>query len=63
MAKAEKYSICLDIGGTKILGCIFNNKKEIVFRLKKKTKSGGDTSQNIEEVIISVVDTQMAKQK
>ncbi|MBO7425958.1 MAG: ROK family protein [Clostridiales bacterium] len=61
MAKAEKYSICLDIGGTKILGCIFNNKKEIVFRLKKKTKSGGDTSQNIEEVIISVVDELLKK--
>ena len=61
MAKSEKYSICLDIGGTKILGCIFNSKKEIVFRLKKKTKSGGDTSQNIEEVIISVVDELLKK--
>ncbi len=61
MAKSEKYSICLDIGGTKILGCIFNSKKEIVFRIKKKTKSGGDSSQNIEEVIISVVDELLAK--
>ena len=32
------YNICLDIGGTKILGAIFNEKKEIVYRLKKKTK-------------------------
>ena len=50
MAKSEKYSVCLDIGGTKILGCIFNSKKEIVYRIKKKTKSGGDSSANIEEI-------------
>ena len=61
MAKSKEYSICLDIGGTKILGCIFDSKKEIVFRIKKKTKSGGDSSQNIEEVIISVVDELLQK--
>ncbi|MCR5618400.1 MAG: ROK family protein [Clostridiales bacterium] len=61
--KSEKYSICLDIGGTKILGAIFDSKKEIVFRLKKKTKSGGDSSKNIEEVIISVVDELITKSK
>ena len=53
---AESYNICLDIGGTKILGVIFDSKKNIIYRLKKKTKSGGDSSQNIEQVIISVVD-------
>ena len=53
---AESYNICLDIGGTKILGVIFNSKREIVYRLKKKTKAGGDSSQNVEEVIISVVE-------
>ena len=53
---AESYNICLDIGGTKILGVIFNSKREIVYRLKKKTKEGGDSSQNVEEVIISVVE-------
>ena len=52
----EKYNICLDIGGTKILGAIFNSKKEIVYRIKKKTKADGDDTQNVEEVIISVVD-------
>lgn len=52
----KKYNICLDIGGTKILGAIFDEKGKIVHRLKKKTKSGGETSENIEEVIISVVD-------
>ena len=53
---AETYNICLDIGGTKILGAIFNSKKEIVYRIKKKTKADGDNTQNVEEVIISVVD-------
>ncbi len=52
---AESYYICLDIGGTKILGAIFNSKKEIVYRLKKKTKADGDSVQNVEDTIISVV--------
>lgn len=52
---AESYNLCLDIGGTKVLGVVFNSKKEIVYRLKKKTKAGGDSSENVEEVIISVV--------
>lgn len=51
-----KYNICLDIGGTKVLGAIFNEKKEIVYRLKKKTKESGDDTQNVEKVIISVVE-------
>lgn len=50
------YNICLDIGGTKVLGAIFDENGEIVHRLKKKTKSAGDASENVEEVIISVVD-------
>lgn len=56
MAAAKaKYYICLDIGGTKILGAIFNKKKEIVYRLKKKTKADGDDVGNVEETIIKVV--------
>ena len=51
----SKYSICLDIGGTKILGAIFNENEDIVFRLKKKTKAK-DGLQNIEDTIVSVVD-------
>ena len=51
---AESYNLCLDIGGTKVLGAIFNSKREIVYRIKKKTKAGGDSSQNVEEVIINV---------
>ena len=52
---AHSYNICLDIGGTKVLGAIFDEKGEIIYRLKKKTKEGGDSTDNVEEVIISVV--------
>ena len=30
---AESYNICLDVGGTKVLGAIFNEKDEIIYRL------------------------------
>ena len=53
---AESYKICLDIGGTKILGAIFDSKNNIVHRLKKKTKADGGSSQNVEDTIISVVE-------
>lgn len=53
---AKKYNICLDIGGTKVLGAIFNEKDEIIYRLKKKTKEEGDDSENVERLIIRVVD-------
>lgn len=52
----SKYFICLDIGGTKVLGAIFDNKREIVYRIKKKTKADGDDAQNIENTIISLVE-------
>ena len=58
---AEQYNICLDIGGTKVLGAVFDSKKNIVCRIKKKTKETGDSSQNVEEVIISVVDELIGK--
>ena len=35
---AGKYNVCLDIGGTKVLGAIFNEKGEIVHRLKKRSR-------------------------
>ena len=53
---SESYNICLDVGGTKVLGAIFHEKKEIVYRLKKKSKEQGDSTQNVEKVIISVVE-------
>ncbi len=53
---AEKYNICLDVGGTKVLGAIFNSKDEIIYRLKKRSKSGGSASADVEKVIIDVVE-------
>lgn len=53
---AKKYNVCLDIGGTKVLGAIFDENENVVYRLKKKTKAEGDSAQNVEEVIISVVE-------
>ncbi len=53
---AESYNICLDVGGTKVLGVIFDENKEIIYRLKKKSRGQGDSSQNVEEVIQNVVE-------
>ena len=53
---SKNYNICLDVGGTKVLGAIFDEKDQIVYRLKKRTKSGGDASADVEQVIISVVE-------
>ena len=58
---AGKYNICLDIGGTKVLGVIFDENRNIVYKLKKKTKSGGDTKENVEQVIVSVVEEMLEK--
>ena len=52
---AESYCICLDVGGTKVLGAIFNEKKEIIYRLKKRSKAEGGESQNVEKVIIEIL--------
>ena len=52
---AERYYICLDVGGTKVLGAIFNGKREIVYRLKKKSKGNSSAPVNVEDVIVSVV--------
>ncbi|MBO4635781.1 MAG: ROK family protein [Clostridiales bacterium] len=57
----QKYSVCLDIGGTKILGAIFDSKKQIVYRLKKRTTEDGSSSQNVEDTIISVVDQMISE--
>ncbi len=58
---SECYNICLDVGGTKVLGAIFNEKDEIIFRLKKRSKSGGEGSADVEKVIISVVEEMIAQ--
>ena len=58
---AEKYNICLDVGGTKVLGAIFNEKDEIIYRLKKRSKSGGEGTADVEKVIIDVVEEMIAE--
>ena len=52
----KKYNICLDVGGTKVLGAIFNENREIIYRLKKKAKSGENNTTDVEAVIHSVVE-------
>ncbi len=58
---AKSYNICLDVGGTKVLGVIFDENREIIYRLKKRSKGKGDSSQNVEEVIVSVVEEMIAE--
>ena len=53
---SETYNICLDVGGTKVLGAIFNENREIVYRLKKRSKGEGNAAQNVEKVIVGVVE-------
>lgn len=53
---AGSFNICLDVGGTKVLGVIFNEKDEIIYRLKKITRSGGNASADVEKVIIDMVE-------
>lgn len=53
---SKKYNICLDVGGTKVLGAVFDEQDQIIYRLKKRTKSGGDGSADVEQVIIGVVE-------
>ena len=53
---SESYNICLDVGGTKVLGAIFDEKDKIIYRLKKRSKSGGSASADVEKVIIDVVE-------
>ena len=54
MAKA--YNICLDVGGTKVLGAIFDEKDNIIYRLKKRSNSAGEASADVEQVIRDVVE-------
>ena len=60
---AGKYNVCLDIGGTKVLGVIFDEKGEIVHRLKKRTKENGDDVANIEQIIIDTVKEMLEEAK
>lgn len=53
-------TICLDIGGSKILGAVLNEKQEVVSRVKKKTKPelGREAVDNrIKEVVEELIAT------
>ncbi len=53
---ADTYRIGLDVGGTKVLGAIFDEERSIVFRLKKKSTEQGAEAENVEQVIADVVE-------
>ena len=53
---SASYKICLDVGGTKVLGVIFDENRKIIYRLKKRSKTQGSSAQNVEDVIVSVVE-------
>lgn len=55
----KKYNICLDVGGTKVLGVIFDEDRQIIYRLKKRSKSRGDSAGNVEDVIAGVAEELM----
>ena len=48
------------MGGTKILGAVFNEAREPVYRIKKKSAENGEGLENVEQVIISVVEELLA---
>ncbi|MCX8131078.1 MAG: ROK family protein [Clostridia bacterium] len=50
-----KRMICLDIGGTKVLGAVFDENNNILYRIKKKTKADKGY-EKVEETIIKVVE-------
>ena len=58
---SESYNICLDVGGTKVLGAIFDENDKIIYRLKKRSKSGGAASADVEKVIIDVVEEMISE--
>ncbi|MBO5555760.1 MAG: ROK family protein [Oscillospiraceae bacterium] len=53
---AGKYSLCLDVGGTKVLGAIFDENDHIIYRLKKRSKGNGEGAADVEQVIVQVVE-------
>ena len=51
---SKKYNICLDIGGTKVLGAVFNEKDKLICKVKRRSTEEGASTENIESVIIEV---------
>ena len=38
---SKKYNICLDIGGTKVLGAVFNEKDKLICKVKRRSTEEG----------------------
>ena len=58
---SKKYNICLDIGGTKVLGAVFDQKDKLICKVKRRSTEAGASSENIEQVIIEVTRTLLKK--
>ena len=58
---AKKYNICLDVGGTKVLGAVFDEKDKIVCKIKRRSTEQGNASENVESVIIEVTRSLLKK--
>jgi len=56
----KKAYICLDIGGTKVLGSVFDENLKIVCTVKKKTKAE-EGQEKIEERIIGIIEELIIK--
>ena len=56
----ESYRIGLDVGGTKVLGAIFDGERNIVHRLKKKSTEQGAEAENVEQVIANLVEEMLS---
>ena len=56
----ETYRIGLDVGGTKVLGAVFDRERNVVYRLKKKSTEQGAEAENVEQVIVTVVEELLA---
>ncbi len=56
----KKAYICLDIGGTKVLGSVFDENLKIVCTVKKKTKAE-EGKEKIEERILGIIEELITK--
>ena len=60
---AETYRIGLDVGGTKVLGAIFDGERNIVHRLKKKsTEQGAEAEHAAMEQAAAIIQSRLTTQ-
>lgn len=58
--KSGEYVIGLDIGGTKIMSCVFDHKFKVVGRCRKKSRSEKNANEKPEDRIIKIVKDSIA---